>query len=75
MNEQNGIRMTYRNLLATIVIAVGMFGGLATVASATATNAAEIQHEKELAEQDRKHIKDTLKRMESLLNILAEKVQ
>lgn len=67
MNGENTVRMTYGTLLSTIALAVAGLWAFADVSQATEANAAEIQHQKELSQQDRQFIKDQLKDIKELL--------
>lgn len=72
MNHENGVKMSYGNLISTLALAVAGFWFIADVSQATDANAAEIQHEKELSEQDRKHIKEDLEEIKDLLKQIAK---
>ncbi len=68
----NGSNLSYGNILGTIALAVSGFWFIADVSQAVDANAAEIEHQKELAEQDRKNIKEDLSEIKELLKQLAK---
>lgn len=72
MEGQNGVRMTYGNLLTTLVLAGSLATWVFNVAGATEANASDIEHEKELREQQEQFLNEKLKRIEKLLEKLAE---
>ena len=72
MSSENGVRMSYGNMLTTIALAVAGFWFIADVSKATESNASEIEHQKELAKQDRENIKEDLKEIKELLRQIAE---
>ena len=72
MNGQNGVRMTYGNLLTTIALAGAGFLWITNVSSATEANAAEIDKQKELQQLRDKHLLEKMVNIEKLLEKLTQ---
>lgn len=72
MNEQNGVRMTYGNLLTTVALAAACFWFIADVSKATDANAADLEKHVAVDEVHDQYVKDELKDIKKLLEQLAE---